>query len=474
MILLKMFAAKGHAYAAEVLQKDGVELLLGSGVTEVGPGHVTLTDGSTILTRCVIWGGGLKAAPVAAAAGLPQGKGGRIDVKPDFTVAGFPGVLVIGDIANIPAKDGATHPQLGSVALQSGGAAAKTILADIKGETPKPFSYRDKGTMAMIGRGAAVAQVKGIELHGKLAFTAWLGVHAALMTGGSNRVNAFKSWAIDYFGKNRAPEALDRSGTPRMQWEDDDAVATAATAGGMRDEPRAERLRRHHHRQRRRRRDARRAPRPVGQADPPPRTGRLAAARDRELGRRRGVRQEPLRVRRHLVRRQGQGVPARASTTTSAAQTKFYGAALYRLRREDFGELHHHDGISPAWPITYDELEPYYTKAEQLYEVHGARGEDPTEPSASAPYPFPAVTHEPRIQQLSDDLARAGYHPFHAPCGVRLLESDMPNSPCIRCATCDGFPSLVQAKSDAEIFGVRPALEAPERHPADERHASPS
>ncbi len=230
--LLKMFADKGHGYAARVLEKDGVELLLGSGVTDIGPGHVTLTDGSTIRTRCVIWGGGLKAAPVAAAAGLPQGKGGRIDVNPDFTVAGFPGVLVIGDIANIPAKDGKTHPQLGSVALQSGGAAAKTILADRKGETPKPFSYHDKGTMAMIGRGAAVAQVKGVELHGKLAFTAWLGVHAALMTGGSNRVGAFKSWAIDYFGKERAPEALDRSGTPRMVWEDDDAVATAGTTGG--------------------------------------------------------------------------------------------------------------------------------------------------------------------------------------------------------------------------------------------------
>ena len=142
-------------------------------------------------------------------------------------------------------------------------------------------------------------------------------------------------------------------------------------------------------------------------------------------------------------------------------QTKFYGAALYRLRREDFGELRHHDGVSPAWPITYDELEPFYTQAERLYEVHGARGEDPTEPKASAPYPFPAVSHEPRIQQLSDDLVRAGYHPFHAPCGVRLLEGDMPNSPCIRCATCDGFPSLVQGKSDAEIFGVRPALAHP-------------
>ena len=111
------------------------------------------------------------------------------------------------------------------------GQAANTILAEIKGETSKPFHYHDKGTMAMIGRGAAVAQVHGVELHGKLAFTAWLGVHAALMTGGSNRVSAFKSWAVDYFGKERAPEALDRSGTPRMVWEDDDTAATAATAG---------------------------------------------------------------------------------------------------------------------------------------------------------------------------------------------------------------------------------------------------
>src|SRR4029079_11060248 len=144
-----------------------------------------------------------------------------------------PGVLVIGDIANIPGKDDKTYPQLGSVALQSGGQAANTILARIRGETPKPFHYRDKGTMAMIGRGAAVAQVRGVELHGKLAFTAWLGVHAALMTGGSNRVSAFKSWAVDYFGKERAPEALDRSGTPRMTWEEDDAAETVA-AGGTR------------------------------------------------------------------------------------------------------------------------------------------------------------------------------------------------------------------------------------------------
>src|SRR5215208_456381 len=141
--------------------------------------------------------------------------------------------------------------------------------------------------------------------------------------------------------------------------------------------------------------------------------------------------------------------------------TKLYGAALYRLRREDFGELKHHDGVSPAWPIGYDDMEPYYTKAEQLYQVHGNRGEDPTEPPASAPYPFPAVSPEPRIQQLSDDLAAAGYHPFHAPCGIMLDETNLPYSKCVRCANCDGFPCLVHAKSDAEVIAVRPALEHP-------------
>src|SRR6185369_5192452 len=124
--------------------------------------------------------------------------------------------------------------------------------------------------------------------------------------------------------------------------------------------------------------------------------------------------------------------------------TKLYGAALYRLRKEDFGEI-----------------KPYYTLAEQLYEVRGARGEDPTEPPASAPYPFPAISHEPRIQQLSDDLEQAGYHPFHAPCGVRLDESNLPYSHCVRCMNCDGFPCVVHAKSDAEVMAVRPALEHP-------------
>jgi choline dehydrogenase-like flavoprotein len=141
--------------------------------------------------------------------------------------------------------------------------------------------------------------------------------------------------------------------------------------------------------------------------------------------------------------------------------TKVFGAALYRLRKEDFGELRHYDGISPAWPISYDELEPYYTEAEQLYQVHGQRGGDPTEPPASAPYPAPPVSHEPRMRKLADDLAAAGYHPFHAPSAVMLDEENMAYSHCIRCQTCDGFPCLVHAKCDAEVIAVRPALQQP-------------
>ncbi|MFQ5931941.1 MAG: GMC oxidoreductase, partial [Nitrospiraceae bacterium] len=141
--------------------------------------------------------------------------------------------------------------------------------------------------------------------------------------------------------------------------------------------------------------------------------------------------------------------------------TKLYGAALFRLRREDFGELRHHDGMSPAWPISYEDLEPYYTRAEQLYQVHGLRGADPTEPPASAPYPFPPVAHEPRIQELSDRLSHAGYHPFPAPTGIMLNERDRNHSTCIKCDTCDGFPCLVHAKADAEVIAVRPALEHP-------------
>jgi choline dehydrogenase-like flavoprotein len=138
--------------------------------------------------------------------------------------------------------------------------------------------------------------------------------------------------------------------------------------------------------------------------------------------------------------------------------TKFYGAALFRLRREDFGELRHHGGVSPAWPIAYEEMEPFYTQAEHLYQVHGERGADPTEPPASAPYLHPAMTHEPRIQHLHDDLAKCGLRPFHVPLGLMLDEKSPQKSRCIRCETCDGHPCLVSAKADAQVICVDPAL----------------
>jgi NADH:quinone reductase (non-electrogenic) len=173
----------------------------------------------------VIWGGGLMAAPVAGAAGLEQGRGGRIDVEPDLTVAGHPGIYAVGDVANIPGPDERALPQLGSVALQAGQWGAKNILADIAEEPRTPFAYHDKGIMAMIGRGAAVAEMgeHRHELHGSIAFAAWLGVHAWLLSGVRQRIDAFVSWGWDYVSKNRAPQLLDRSDAARIDWGDDDA-----------------------------------------------------------------------------------------------------------------------------------------------------------------------------------------------------------------------------------------------------------
>jgi choline dehydrogenase-like flavoprotein len=139
--------------------------------------------------------------------------------------------------------------------------------------------------------------------------------------------------------------------------------------------------------------------------------------------------------------------------------TKFYGAILFRLRERDFGEVRHYGGISPAWPISYQDLEPYYAEAERTYLVHGQAGEDPTEPPRSGPFPYPAVSHEPRIQQLHDDFERSGHNPFHLPVGVDLNESDPEQGRCVRCDRFDGFPCLTDGKADAHVLCVRPALE---------------
>jgi len=141
--------------------------------------------------------------------------------------------------------------------------------------------------------------------------------------------------------------------------------------------------------------------------------------------------------------------------------TKVYGAALLRFREKDFGELQHHGGISPAWPITYGDLAPYYDRVEEMYHVHGERGSDPTEPPSNMPYPHPYISHEPRIEELFTDLKKLGLHPFPLPLGIMLNEKDAHKSKCIRCNTCDGFPCLVDAKSDAQIISIDPILDLP-------------
>ncbi len=234
-VVLAGFSDSAHKYASKVLQERGVQIRLGTGVKEITADHVVLSDGSTIKTRCVAWAGGLMAAAPAAASGMPQGRGGRIDVGPDLTVEGFPDVYVVGDIANIEGPDGRAFPQLGSVAQQSGSWAAANILAEIAGDPRKPFHYKDKGIMAMIGRGAAVAEVgkHRHELHGSIAFAAWLGVHAALMSGVRNRIEAFIDWGWDYFSKTRGPQVLDeRSSAGRIDWAepaDTEVEASLAT-----------------------------------------------------------------------------------------------------------------------------------------------------------------------------------------------------------------------------------------------------
>ncbi|WP_373541400.1 GMC oxidoreductase [Chamaesiphon sp.] len=138
--------------------------------------------------------------------------------------------------------------------------------------------------------------------------------------------------------------------------------------------------------------------------------------------------------------------------------TKFYGGALFRAREREFEEIVHKGGISPAWCLKYADFEPYYTQAEKLYNVHGKRGLDPTEPWTTEEYADPAISHEPRIQAVSDDLAAQGLHPFYLPMSIKLNEAQRFLSECIRCETCDGHPCLLHAKADAEVMTVRPAI----------------
>jgi NADH:ubiquinone reductase (H+-translocating) len=224
--VLGPFSPGAHDYAATQLQRRGVQLRLGTSAREIGPGHVTLSDGTTIPTHLTVWGGGLMAAPLAAGSGISQGRGGRIDVRPDLTVEGFPSVYALGDLANIPGADDQALPQLGSVAQQAGDWAGRNILAGLQGEDRWPFQYHDKGIMAMIGRRSAVAEIgeHRHELHGRLAFAAWLGVHAQLLANAGAELNAFLAWADEFYlrSHHRSAALLDPAtvDTPRIHWKD--------------------------------------------------------------------------------------------------------------------------------------------------------------------------------------------------------------------------------------------------------------
>jgi len=228
-VVLGAFSDSAHDYAAAKLRHNGVTLHLSTGVDEIMADRVRLSDGSEILTRTVVWAGGIQAGTLAAASGLPQGRGGRIDVAADLSVPGFEHVYCVGDIANIADHDGQSLPQLGSVALQAGRCAADNIVAEIAGRPTTPFHYKDKGIMAMIGQGSAVAEMgpHHHELHGHVAFAAWLGVHAWLMSGIHQRIDAFMSWAWDFLGSRRSTAVLDDPETPRIQWDDGPEEALA-------------------------------------------------------------------------------------------------------------------------------------------------------------------------------------------------------------------------------------------------------
>jgi NADH dehydrogenase len=226
--LLGPFSERAHSYAHEALTKVDVEIHLGRGVRAIESGRVTLDDGTLITADTVVWAGGEQGASIVRSSGATLGHGGRIDVAADLSVPGFDGVYAVGDVANVPAgeHDDAPHgilPQLGSVAAQSGTWAARNAVAVASGGKPEPFHYKDKGIMAMIGRNAAVAELgrHRHEIDGPLAFGAWLGVHAMLLSGAHSRTDAFLNWARDYVDRDHAAMVESWSSPSRMVFGDE-------------------------------------------------------------------------------------------------------------------------------------------------------------------------------------------------------------------------------------------------------------
>jgi NADH dehydrogenase len=193
--LLGMFRKDIQTYTKQTLEKFGVEVRLGDGVVEITPTRVTLKSGEVLKAHTLVWGAGLQANPLVHTLGIPLEKGGRVPVRPDLSLPGHPEVFVVGDVAWITdRKSKQVLPQLGSVALQSGECAGENIARRLEGKRTAPLKYFDKGIMATIGRGAAVLQVRGRTMKGKLALLAWAGVHLALLSGSGSRAKTMVDW----------------------------------------------------------------------------------------------------------------------------------------------------------------------------------------------------------------------------------------------------------------------------------------
>jgi NADH dehydrogenase len=186
-----------------------VEVLLNARVMDAGPERVVLQDGSVIPAHTLFWSAGVKAAPLAAALDIPGTAGGRIPVGPDLTLPGHPDVYVIGDMAYLE-QDGAALPMIAPVAMQMGIYAGKAILAKESGSTLPPFRYRDKGSMATIGRNAAVATAFGMNFRGYLAWLVWLLLHLYYLIGFRNRIVVMLNWVWYYWFHERQVRLITR------------------------------------------------------------------------------------------------------------------------------------------------------------------------------------------------------------------------------------------------------------------------
>jgi NADH:ubiquinone reductase (H+-translocating) len=204
--LFGMFKENLREYTKKELEKFGVDVLLGEIVESVEPTRVKLKSGKVLEAHTLVWGAGLKASPLGSELGVELQRGNRISAEPDLSLAGHPEVFPVGDIAWITdTKTDEVLPQLGSVALQAGEQAGENIARLAKGKETEPFSYHDKGTMATIGRGAAVVQLaRGRTMTGEAAFLAWGAVHLALLSTGEDRAKALINWTWSGFTHERA------------------------------------------------------------------------------------------------------------------------------------------------------------------------------------------------------------------------------------------------------------------------------